>query len=149
MRIKVYKNIIFYITIDRMIGYMLMFLSINGAIYHAVFVDGAAGGFGSFLHVPSHGSVLGVGLSITFMNKHTIKDNQLGMVLRKNLFLSGWVVFLVKMVLIGAGMHSEEARELKNLGQLLAQAVLPIIYGITMGIIFETFLTRDPENEQG
>ena len=48
MRIKVYRNIIFYITIDRMIGYMLMFLSINGAIYHAVFVDGAAGGLEVF-----------------------------------------------------------------------------------------------------
>ena len=148
MRIKVYRNIIFYITMDRMIGYMLMFLSINGAIYHALFVNGAAGGFGSFFHWPSHGSVLGVGLSITFMNRHTIKDNQLGMVLRKNLFLSGWIVFLVKMVLIGSGMHSEEGRELKNLAPLLSQAVIPIIYGIVMGIIFETFLTRDPENEQ-
>jgi len=147
MRIKVYRNIIFYITMDRMIGYMLMFLSINGAIYHALFVDGAAGGFGSFVHWPSHGSVLGVGLSITLMNKHTIKDNQLGMVLRKNLFLSGWIVFLVSMVLIGVGMHSEEGRELKNLGPSLSEAVIPIIYGITMGIIFETFLTRNPENE--
>ena len=149
MRIKVYRNIIFYITMDRMIGYMLMFLSINGAIYHALFVDGAAGGFGSFIHWPSHGSVLGVGLSITFMNRHTIKDNQLGMVLRKNLFISGWIVFFVKMVLIGSGMQYEEGRELKNLGPLLTLAVIPIIYGIVMGIIFETFLTRDPENEQG
>ena len=45
MQIKILRGTSLYITTDRMIGYVVMGLSLNGAIYHALFVEGAAGGF--------------------------------------------------------------------------------------------------------
>ena len=59
-----------------MIGYAVMFLSLNGAIYHALFIEGASGGFISFLHWPTSFSVLATGLSMTYMKKHTLNDNE-------------------------------------------------------------------------
>ena len=72
MQIKILRGTSLYITTDRMIGYAVMFLSLNGAIYHALFIEGASGGFISFLHWPTSFSVLAIGLSMTYMKKHTL-----------------------------------------------------------------------------
>ena len=143
MKIKITNSIILYITRDRMIGYAVMFFSLNAAIYHALFIDGAAGGFGSFLHFPTVVSVLVIGAAMTYMKKHTINDNELGTMVRKDMVLSGWIVCMINMVLIGAGMYSEEGRYLKNLGPSLSQAVLCAQYGYVNGILLDAFLTRD------
>ena len=82
MQIKILRGTSLYITTDRMIGYAVMFLSLNGAIYHALFIEGTSGGFISFLHWPTSFSVLAIGLSITYMKKHTLNDNELGKMLR-------------------------------------------------------------------
>lgn len=143
MKIKITNSIILYITRDRVIGYVVMFFSVNAAIYHAVFIDGAAGGFGSFLHFPTVVSVWVIGVAMTYMKKHALKDNELGKMLRKDMALSGWILFLLNAVLIGGGMHSEEYKELANMGPALIRLVLCVQYGYVNGIILDAFLTRD------
>tara|TARA_B100001175_G_C19425524_1_gene598400 strand:- start:148 stop:591 length:444 start_codon:yes stop_codon:yes gene_type:complete len=143
MKIKITNSIILYITRDRVIGYVVMFFSVNAAIYHAVFIDGAAGGFGSFLHFPTVVSVWVIGVAMTYMKKHALKDNELGKMLRKDMALSGWILFLLNAVLIGGGIYSEDNKELANMGPSLIRLVLCVQYGYVNGIILDAFLTRD------
>mgnify|MGYP001193732643 CR=1 FL=1 len=143
MKIKITNSIILYITRDRVIGYVVMFFSVNAAIYHAVFIDGAAGGFGSFLHFPTVVSVWVIGVAMTYMKKHALKDNELGKMLRKDMALSGWILFLLNVVLIGGGIYSEDNKELANMGPSLIRLVLCVQYGYVNGIILDAFLTRD------
>ena len=147
MQIKISRGISLYITTDRMIGYVVMFFSINAAIYHAIFVEGGAGGFGSFLHWPTTFSVLAIGLSMTYMKKHALKDNELGRMLRKDMAYSGWILLMLNAVLIGSGMYNEDNKELANMGPVLIRLVLCVQYGYITGIIFETFFTRDVRKE--
>jgi len=147
MQIKILRGISLYITTDRMIGYAVMFLSLNGAIYHALFVEGASGGFINFLHWPTSFFVLALGLSMTYMKKHTLNDNELGKMLRDNMTISGWILFMLNAVLIGGEMHSEVYKELAELGPALIRLVLCVQYGYIYGIIFETFFTRDVRKE--
>ena len=147
MQIKILKGISLYITSDRMIGYAVMFFSLNAAIYHALFIEGSSGAFRSFLHWPTSFSLLAIGLSMTYMKKHTLNDNELGKMLRENMALSGWILFMLNAVLIGGGMHSEEYKEMANMGPALIRLVLCVQYGYIYGIIFETFFTRDIKKE--
>tara|TARA_B100001564_G_scaffold65724_2_gene51665 strand:+ start:5426 stop:5872 length:447 start_codon:yes stop_codon:yes gene_type:complete len=147
MQIKISRGISLYITTDRMIGYAVSFFSINAAIYHAIFVEGGAGGFGRFIHWPTIFSVLAIGLSMTYMKKHALKDNELGKMLRRDMAYSGWIVFMLNAVLIGGGMYNEDSKELANMGPALIRLVLCVQYGYVYGIIFEAFFTRDVKNE--
>ena len=147
MQIKILRGISIYITTDRMIGYAVMFLSLNGAIYYAFFIEGSSGAFTSFLHWPTSISLLAIGLSMTYMKKHTLNDNELGKMLRENMALSGWILFMINAVLIGGGMYSEEKKELADMGPVLIRLVLCVQYGYIYGIIFETFFTRDVRKE--
>ena len=108
MKLKVYGNVALHFSKNRLLGYVIMYFSMVYAIYHALFVEGAAGGFGSFLHWPTTFSVLAIGLSMTYMKKHTLNDNELGTMLRKDMALSGWILFMLNTVLIGGGMYSED-----------------------------------------
>ena len=147
MQIKISRGISLYITTDRMIGYAVSFFSINAAIYHAIFVEGGAGGFGRFIHWPTIFSVLAIGLSMTYMKKHALKDNELGKMLRRDMAYSGWILFMLNAVLIGGGMYNEDSKELANMGPALIRLVLCVQYGYIYGIIFETFFTRDTKKE--
>mgnify|MGYP001210244823 CR=1 FL=1 len=147
MQIKISRGISLYITTDRMIGYAVSFFSINAAIYHAIFVEGGAGGFGRFIHWPTIFSVLAIGLSMTYMKKHALKDNELGKMLRRDMAYSGWILFMLNAVLIGGGMYNEDSKELANMGPALIRLVLCVQYGYVYGIIFEAFFTRDVKNE--
>ena len=147
MQIKILRGISLYITTDRMIGYAVLFLSLNGVIYHALFIEGASGGFRSFLHWPTSISLLAIGLSMTYMKKHTLNGNELGKMLRENMVLSGWILFMLNAVLIGGVMYGEDNKKLANMGPALIRLVLCLQYGYVYGIIFETFFTRDVRNE--
>ena len=147
MQIKILKGLYLHITTDRIIGYAVMLFSLNAAIYHALFIEGSAGGFGSFLHWPTSLSVLAIGLSMTYMKKHTIKSNELGILLRENLILSGWLVFMVTLILSAREMHNGDYVELANVGSVLVKLVLCVQYGYVYGIIFEAFFTKDVTKE--
>ena len=84
---------------------------------------------------------------MTYMKKHALKDNELGKMLRKDMALAGWILFMVNAVLIGGGMYSEDNKELANMGPALIRLVLCVQYGYVTGIIFETFFTRDVRKE--
>ena len=114
-----------------------------GNIYYALFIDGASGGFGSFVSWSATFSVLLIGLSITYMKKHVIQENEMGLMLRKDQTLAGWIVFMINIMFIGFGMDSQEGRDLVNIGPELSNAILPIIYGYMHGIIMESYFTKD------
>ena len=58
---------------NKIIGLIAVIGSSIGTIAYALFVEGAAGGFGNFLSIPSFGIVVGVGGGFTYMRKHTLK----------------------------------------------------------------------------
>ena len=63
--------------------------------------------------------------------------------LRKDMALSGWILFMLNSVLIGGGMYSEDKKELADMGPALIRLVLCVQYGYVNGIILDAFLTRD------
>ena len=147
MQIKILKGLYLYITTDKIIGYAVMLFSLNAAIYHALFIKGSSGGFGSFLHWPTSLSVLAIGLSMTYMKKHTIKSDELGILLRENMILSGWIVFMVTLILSAREMQNGDYVELANVGSVLVKLVLCVQYGYVYGIIFEAFFTGEAPKE--
>ena len=147
MQIKIFRGISIYITTDRMIGYAVMFLSLNGAIYYALFIEGSSGAFTSFIHWPTSFSILEIFLYMIFMNNHTLNYNDLGKFLCENMGRSCLILFMINAVLIGGGMYSEEKKELADMGPVLIRLVLCVQYGYIYGIIFETFFTRDIRKE--
>jgi len=143
LQIKLTKGLTIYFSINRIIGLFIVMLAQIGNIYYALFIDGASGGFGSFVSWSATFSVLLIGLSITYMKKHVIQENEMGLMLRKDQTLAGWIVFMINIMFIGYGMNSQEGRDLVNIGPELSNAILPIIYGYMHGIIMESYFTKD------
>ena len=83
---------------NKIIGLIAIALINNGILAYAFIVEGAPGGFFIFLSLPSFVFVIGVGGGLTFMRKHTIKDENLGKSLRSDLILAGWLGFLIGYV---------------------------------------------------
>tara|TARA_A100001011_G_C13865195_1_gene656648 strand:+ start:374 stop:565 length:192 start_codon:yes stop_codon:yes gene_type:complete len=52
MEIKLYMKIILYFSKNRLNGYGIMYFSMAYALFHALFKDGASGGFGDVIHLP-------------------------------------------------------------------------------------------------
>ena len=102
MQIKILKGLYLHITTDRIIGYAVMFFSLNAAIYHALFIEGSAGGFGSFLHWPTSLSVLAIGLSMTYMKKQVLHMNGIKsfLIMRKKLIYQFFQHLLMKKLSI-------------------------------------------------
>ena len=73
MKIKLFGNVVVYISWSMAVGFFLYYLSILGAMAYVLFIDGAAGGFGQFVSIPSIIFVFGVGIGFTIMRKHTVK----------------------------------------------------------------------------
>ena len=143
MEIKIIGNLVLYLSKNRLIGYAIMYFSFVYALYYAMFIEGAAGGFGDFISLPAYIVVFGVGVGFTHMRKHSLKTNELGAALRKDFVLAGWIGFMIRIILLGVGMKSDEGRLLNNLGPGFATAILPLIYGYIGGIIVEAFLTKE------
>ena len=78
MKIKLFGKVVLYINWSMAVGFFLYYLSILGAMAYVLFIDGAAGGFGQFVSIPSFILVFGVGIGFTIMRKHTLKENELG-----------------------------------------------------------------------
>ena len=91
MKIKLFGNIAINASWTLTIGFLLMYLSIIGMMAYVLFIDGVAGGFGQFVSIPSFILVFGVGIGFTLMKKHTLKENELGIALKKDFILAGWI----------------------------------------------------------
>ena len=93
MKIKLFGNVELYISWSMAVGFFLYYLSILGAMAYVLFIDGAAGGFGQFVSIPSFILVFGVGIGFTIMRKHTLNENELGKALKEDFFLLVGLVF--------------------------------------------------------
>ena len=125
---------------NRILGSLLMVMTILGTIVYALHVEGSRGWYGLFLSWPSFLVVFGGGTGIIFMRKHTYKNHEIGLRFKKELILAGWIGFMSGLVLLFVGMKHELAQ---NLGPGLAAAIVPIFYGYVGGAIMESFFTRD------
>ena len=92
MKIKLFGDVVVYISRSMAVGFFLYYLSILGAMAYVLFIDGAAGGFGQFVSILSFILVFGVGIVFTIMRKHTLKEDKLGKA-KKTFFLLVGLVF--------------------------------------------------------
>ena len=123
---------------NKIFGLVAIIVFAVGAIAFALFSGGASGSFAMFLSPPSFIFVVGVGGGLTYMRKHTLKDEELGKALRSDFVLAGWLGFIVGIILMGAG--SENIVGMSSGG--LSAASITILYGYLAGAIVEAFMTN-------
>ena len=124
---------------NKIIGLTAVIGSSMGAIAYALFVDGSAGGFGSFLSLPGFGFVVGVGGGFTYMRKHALKKNELGKTIKKDFILAGWLGLIFGLVLMFEGYGFNEG---ENMGGGLRAGLSSVLYGYVLGNIVEAFLSE-------
>ena len=107
MKIKLFGKVVVYISWSMAVGFFLYYLSILGAMAYVLFIDGVAGRFVQFISIPSLILVFGVGIGFTLMRKHTLEQKELGIALKKDFILAGWIGFLVGLGFLGAGMDEQ------------------------------------------
>jgi len=122
---------------DSISGLILAFGSFYLSVWFAIMVEGAAGSLGMFLSFPAFVFVLGFGLGINRMRKHTIKEEKLGKALKEDFILAGWLGLLIGIILMAVGYSAGEA---DNIGGGTAAALITVLYGYFMGIIAESFI---------
>ena len=122
---------------DSISGLILAFGSFYLSVWFAIMVEGAAGSLGMFLSFPAFVFVLGFGLGINRMRKHTIKEGKLGKALKEDFILAGWLGLLIGIILMAVGYSTGEA---DNIGGGTAAALITVLYGYFMGIIAESFI---------
>ena len=125
---------------NKIIGLIVVIGCSIGVIAYALFVEGSAGGFGNFLSIPSFSFVVGVGGGFTYMRKHALKENELGIALKKDFILAGWIGTMVGLVLMGAGYGGEGG--FNNLGGGAAAAIICPLYGYMFGNIVEAMMSE-------
>ena len=124
---------------NKIIGLIALLVSSVAAIAYSFTVEGAAGGFGLFLSIPSFVFVIGVGGGLNFMRKHTFIDSELGKSLRDDLVLAGWLGFIVGSVLAFGG-YTGSIADIPS--AYLSAAIIPVLYGYVIGAIAEAFMTN-------
>ena len=145
MQIKLIGDMSIYINRNLIIGFVLMYVSMVGAMAYVLFIDGAAGGFGQFVSIPSFILVFGVGIGFTLMRKHTLKENELGKALKKDFILAGWIGFLVGLGFLGAGMDEQFGNiewGISIVVSNLKTVTIPLLYGYICGNMFEASCTK-------
>ena len=123
---------------NKIIGLVALLVSGIVAIAYSFIVEGATGGFGMFLSIPSFIFVIGVGGGLNFMRKHTFAEDELGKSLRNDIALAGWLGFIVGSVLAFGGNTGSMA-DIPS--AYLSAAVIPVLYGYVIGAIAEAFIT--------
>ena len=135
IRLKIIKEV----DLDnRVLGLVILLASSAGAIAFALFVDGAAGGFGNFISLPSFIFVLGVGVGFSYMRKHTLKEKEFGTALKNDFAIAGWLGTIVGLILMGSGYDT--ISDLPGIG--LSAALVTVLYGYVLGAIAEAFLSE-------
>ena len=129
---------------NRILGSLLMVITIIGTITYALHVEGSRGWYGLFLSWPSFLVVFGGGTGIIIMRKHTYQDNQLGKHLKREFILAGWIGFMIGLVLLFSGF-SDEAWMFTSFQKIIhfgSPAVVPVCYGYVGGAMVEAFFTK-------
>ena len=148
MELKIYGNVVFHFSKNRLLGYGIMYSSMVFALYHALFKDGLPGGFGDFIHLPTYVMVLGLGVGFTVMEKHLLGENELGFALGKNIILAGWISFMIGTILVGKEMGNQGENINSYLGTELGTVILSLIYAYVTAPILEAFFTKEIMQEE-
>ena len=144
MKIKFYEDVAVNVSWTNIIGFLLLYLSMIGAIAYALIIEGASGKFIQFLSIPSFILVFGVGTGFTLMRKHALKNNELGTALKKDFILAGWIGFLIGLGLLGASMDARFGNMEWGISIFISNlktSTIPLLYGYILGNIFEASLT--------
>ena len=124
---------------NKIIGFVALLVSGIAAIAYSFIVEGATGGFGMFLSIPSFIFVIGVGGGLNLMKKHTFNEDELGKSLRNDLALAGWLGFIVGSILAFGG-NSGSIADIPS--AYFSAAIIPVLYGYVIGAIAEAFMTN-------
>ena len=144
MKIKLFGNVAINVSWSNTIGSLLMYLSMVGAIGYAILVEGNAGRFIQFVNIPAFILVFGVGIGFTLMRKHTLNDNEIGVALKKDVILGGWIGFLIGLGLLGAGMDDQFGNiewGISIVVSNLKTITIPLLYGYIIGNMLEASLS--------
>ena len=144
MKIKLFGNVAVNVSWSNTIGSLLMYLSMAGAIAYAIFVEGNAGRFIQFVNIPAFILVFGVGIGFTLMRKHTLNDNEIGVALKKDVILGGWIGFLIGLGLLGAGMDDQFGNVEWGISIVVSNLktiTIPLLYGYIIGNMLEASLS--------
>ncbi|MBI89878.1 MAG: hypothetical protein CMG60_07310 [Candidatus Marinimicrobia bacterium] len=128
---------------NRITGIFLLLFFVVVTITVFIFNGVDIGGFENFISLPANGLVLSMGGGIILMRSHTYKNQLLGLALKRDLILAGWVGFMIGLVLMFDGMVSEQGQSLRHIGPGLSAAAIPILYGYLSGTIVEVFFTKN------
>ena len=115
-----------------------------GAIAYAILVEDNAGRFIQFVNIPAFILVFGVGIGFTLMRKHTLNDNEIGVALKKDVILGGWIGFLIGLGLLGAGMDDQFGNiewGISIVVSNLKTITIPLLYGYIIGNMLEASLS--------
>ena len=129
---------------NRIIGSLLVYLSLLGTITYALFFEGVPGKYSYFISWPSFLVVFGGGTGIILMRKHTYQDNQLGKNLKREFILAGWIGFMIGLVLLFAGFE-QEAWIFTSFQKIIyfgSSAIVSVFYGYIGGAMVEAFFTK-------
>ena len=129
---------------NKIIGSLLVYLSLLGTIAYALFFEGLPGKYSLFLSWPSFLIVFGGGTGIILMRKHTYQNNQLGKYLKREFILAGWIGFTIGLVLLFAGFSDEPwmFTSFQKVIHLGSPAVVPVCYGYVGGAMVGAFFTK-------
>ena len=129
---------------NRIIGSLLVYVSLLGTIAYALPFEGLPGKYSLFFSWPSSIIVFGGGTGIILMRKHTYNDNQLGKNLKKEFILAGWIGFMIGLILLFAGFIEEEwmFTSFQKIIHFGSPAIVPVCYGYIGGTIVEAFFTK-------
>ena len=124
---------------NKIIGLIAVIGCSIGAIAYALYVEGSAGGFATFLSLPSFGFVVGVGGGFTYMKKHAFQKKELGKALKDDFILAGWLGLIFGLVLMFAGYGFNDG---ENMGGGLHSGLMTLLYGYMLGNIVEAFMSE-------
>ena len=144
MKIKLFGNVAVNVSWSNTIGSLLMYLSMLGAIAYAILVEDTAGRFIQFVNIPAFILVFGVGIGFTLMRKHTLNDNEIGVALKKDVILGGWIGFLIGLGLLGASMDEQFGNiewGISIVVSNLKTITIPLLYGYIIGNMLEASLS--------
>ena len=110
------------------------------AIAYSIFIEGNTSSFSDFISLQSFGFVLGVGGAFTYMKSHELDKNGLAKELGDNLVFSGWLGFMIGIMLVINGYNPKWGAE-----QLLwggSACLTTVLYGYILGRFAESFLAE-------
>ena len=78
------------------------------------------------------------------MRKHTLNYNEIGVALKKDVILGGWIGFLIGLGLLGAGMDEQFGNiewGISIVVSNLKTITIPLLYGYIIGNMLEASLS--------